>query len=135
MAEQSWLDSSTITFPLAEATKILTGDPDAPADLTIITAAFEEVRVRGVKLTKSGTTVSLVGAHSYLEWNSESEFYELFTTLAPICPDGSYVELESTYPDPDSRKYRLIVAGDRLITDYPKLTWDDPDQIAADALE
>lgn len=133
MAEQSWLDSCTITFPLAAATKRLTGDEDAPADLTIVTDAFWELRVRGIKLTKSGTTVSLADAHSYVEWTSETEFFDLLTTLAPICPDGTYAEFESTYPEADSRKYRLIVAGDGLITDYPRLSWDDPATIAAEA--
>lgn len=134
MAEQSWLDSSTITFPLAAATKLLTGDDDAPGDLTLVTDAFWQLRVRGIKLTKSGTTVSLAGAHSYVEWASETEFFDLLATLAPICPDGSYTEFESTYPDPSSRKYRLIVAGDGLVTDYPRLIWDDPQQIAAENL-
>lgn len=133
MAEQSWLDSSTITFPLAAATKLLTGDDEAPANFTIITEFFWELRVRGLTLTKSGTTVSLADAHSYVEWVSEIEFLDLLNTLAPICPDGTYAEFESTYPDPSSRKYRLIVAGDRVVTDYPRLSWDDPATIAAGA--
>lgn len=131
MTEQCWLNDSTISFPLAAATKLITGDDTATPNQGIVYGTFRDL---GIKKLSFGTNgfVTLDNAVSH-EWINERWITQLLTTLAPIIPDAAYVELESTSIENDSRLYRLIIAGDTVVADYPTLTWDCPQQIAATA--
>ena len=134
MSEQCWLNDSNITFPLAAGTKILTGREDALPSMAEVEDVFAEESIGSVKLIEDGRTVTLIDAGNQDEWSSQSRVKEIFAALAPICPDGTYAEFESTYPDSDARTFRLVVADDEVVEDFPSISWDPPEQIAQNAI-
>lgn len=132
MSEQSWLDYSDITFPLAAGTKLLLNDPAAKPDFAAVRAKFAEVNISGLDLVEEGRTVTLAGACTENDWASETAVKNLFTTLAPIVPDGRYAQFETTSTESAAKAYRLVVVNERVVHDYPRMIWNDPVTLAAE---
>lgn len=132
MSNKVWLDTSNITFPARAAALLLTNT--ASDDVGYVIEAFDEIGIGQLGYIEVGIdhlgcvsrNVSLANAATLTQWSDEKEVIELLTKLAPICPDGTYAECTTDEPELESTLIRYIISGDRVISDYPNVTWDDP---------
>lgn len=128
-----------MSFPLTRAVELLDCPHEAgyntTKDFAFIVDCFADVQITGLTLDDRTApfqvTFNEASSNETVEWIDESEIIDLLTTLAPIIPDGSYLSCENKFHDIDSRLYRLVIAGGRVVEDFPNLTWDDPVEIAA----
>lgn len=140
MTEYSSLTSSTFTFPLTEAVRLLTDDDNAIGDMDTLNDIFAKYSITGLTYDEESSTVSLHNARSRDECSS-LRIDDLIATLAPICPDGAYCEFNKTTIDSsmcygyehtysDETPYRLIVSSGTVIIDHPRTFWNDPHHVS-----